>query len=185
MAHVLGYARVSTADQTADSQVDELRAAGAERVFIDKASGKLDGRPQLHEVLDRLLQGDTLMVWRLDRLGRSLRHLIDTVNDLADRRVGFRSLTESIDTTTPAGRLVFHLFASLAEFEASLVRERTMSGLAAARARGRNGGRPRSLTPDKLAVAQQLYDSRTKTIQQIADVVGVGRTTLYRHLQRT
>lgn len=151
---------------------------------MDKASGKLDARPQLHEVLDRLLPGDTLMVWRLDRLGRSLRHLIDTVNALSERQVGFRSLTENIDTTSPGGRLVFHIFGAIAEFEASLVRERTMAGLAAARAHGRNGGRPRVLTPATLEIAQQLYDAGGKTVDEIAGVVGVGRTTLYRHLTR-
>jgi DNA invertase Pin-like site-specific DNA recombinase len=133
-------------------------------------------------VLDHLRPGDTLVVWRLDRLGRNLRHLIATVTDLSAREVGFRSLTEGIDTTTPAGRLVFHVFGALAEFEAALIRERTTAGLAAARARGRTGGRPRAMTPDKLAVARQLYDGGEHTLGTIASIVEVSRSTLYRHL---
>jgi len=180
--HLLGYARVSTLDQNPDLQRDELKAAGCYRVITDKASGAIDTRPQLDKALDQLRPDDTLVVWRLDRLGRSLRHLIDTVTGLSDRGVGFRSLRESIDTTTPGGKLVFHLFGALAEFERDLIKERTNAGLAAARARGRVGGRPFVLTPDKLAVACQMYDTRTHTIEAIAKVVGVSRATLYRHL---
>ncbi len=155
MSHLLGYARVSTFDQNPDLQRDALKAAGCFRVFTDKASGTLDNRKELAKVLDQLRPGDTLVVWRLDRLGRSLRHLIETVTALADRKIGFRSLTENIDTTTSGGKLVFHLFGSLAEFERDLIRDRTMAGLTAARARGRIGGRPPALTPDKLAVAHR------------------------------
>jgi DNA invertase Pin-like site-specific DNA recombinase len=154
MGHLLGYARVSTTDQHPDLQVDALTQAGCYRVFTDCASGARTDRPQLTAVLDQLRPGDTLLVWKLDRLGRSLRHLVDTVTELADRGVGFRSLQESIDTTTPGGKLVFHVFAALAEFERDLVRERTTAGLAAARARGRIGGRPSVMTADKLAVAR-------------------------------
>ena len=142
----------------------------------------LDHRPKLEAVLDHLRPGDTLVVWRLDRLGRNLRHLIATVNDLAADGVGFKSLTEGIDTTTPAGRLTFHLFGALAEFERELIRERTAAGLAAARARGRSGGRPRAMTPEKLSVARQMYEGREHTLAAIGAVVGVSRSTLYRYL---
>ena len=146
MGHLLGYARVSTTDQRPGLQVDALERAGCYRVFTETASGARADRPVLAQVLDQLRPGDTLIVWKLDRLGRSLRHLVDVVTGLADRGVGFRSLQESIDTTTPGGKLVFHVFAALAEFERDLIRERTSAGLAAARARGRHGGRPSVMT---------------------------------------
>lgn len=179
---LIGYARVSTGDQNPDLQEDALKAAGCIRVFTDKASGTLDRRPHLDELLDFLRPGDVLTVWRLDRLGRSVRHLTETVNTLAARDVGFRSLTEGIDTTTPAGKLVFHIFAALAEFEREIIRERTNAGLAAARARGRKGGRHPKVTPAKLATARKLYDAREHTVAEIADIVGVARSTLYRAL---
>jgi DNA invertase Pin-like site-specific DNA recombinase len=182
MGDLLGYARVSTTEQKAHLQTDALKKAGCIRVWTDKASGSLDHRPKLEAVLDHLRPGDSLVVWRLDRLGRNLRHLIATVNDLAATGVGFQSLTEGIDTTTPSGRLTFHLFGALAEFERELIRERTTAGLAAARARGRNGGRPRAMTPEKLAVARQMYEGRGHTLAAIGAVVGVSRSTLYRHL---
>ncbi len=180
--HLIGYARVSTADQSADLQRDALTAAGCWRVYVDHASGALDERPQLAAALDQLHPGDALVVWRLDRLGRSLRHLIDTVGGLEAQGMGFRSLTECIDTTTSTGKLVFHIFAALAEFERALIKERTQAGLSAARARGRLGGRPTVLTPEKRAAAQAMYDSRQHTLAAIADAVGVSRATLYRHL---
>ncbi|MDQ2729410.1 MAG: recombinase family protein [Actinomycetota bacterium] len=182
MGDLLGYSRVSTTDQKADLQADALTVAGCVRVWTDKASGTLDRRPHLDQVLDHFRDGDTLVVWRLDRLGRSLRNLIATVNDLAAAGVGFRSLTEGIDTTTPAGLLVFHVFGALAQFEAALISERTAAGLAAARARGRTGGRPRAMTPEKLTVARQMYDSRQHTLDAIAATIEVSRSTLYRHL---
>jgi DNA invertase Pin-like site-specific DNA recombinase len=182
MGDLLGYARVSTTEQKAHLQTDALKAAGCVRVWTDKASGALDHRPQLDRVLDHLRHGDTLAVWRLDRLGRSLPHLIATVTDLAAHDVGFRSLTEGIDTTTSTGRLVFHVFGALAEFERELIRERTVAGLAAARARGRTGGRPRAMTPEKLAVARQMYDSKEHTLDTIAATIEVSRSTLYRYL---
>lgn len=154
-------------------------------MFTDKASGTLDNRKELAKVLDQLRPGDTLVVWRLDRLGRSLRHLIETVTALAERKIGFRSLTENIDTTTAGGKLVFHLFGSLAEFERDLIRDRTRAGLTAARARGRVGGRPPALTADKLAIAQQMHAGHKHTMDAIAKVVGVSRATLYRHLENT
>jgi DNA invertase Pin-like site-specific DNA recombinase len=182
MGSLLGYARVSTAEQNADLQTDELTAAGCWRVYVDHASGALDRRPQLDRVLEDLRPGDTLVVWRLDRLGRSLRHLIDTVTALDARDVGFRSLRESIDTTTPGGRLVFHVFAALAQCERELARDRTLAGLAAARARGRLGGRPSKLTPDQVREARRLYDDSELTVEQIGKVLGVSRTTIYRAL---
>jgi len=180
---LVGYARVSTQDQNADMQDDELLKAGCQRVFLDKASGATADRPQLTAALEYLREGDVLVVWRLDRLGRSLKHLVNVVADLEDRDVGFRSLHESIDTTTPAGKLIFHIFAALAEFERDLIRERTMSGLAAARARGRKGGRKPSLSPKKIQVARQMYARGDSTVAEIAKVLGVSRATIYRHLQ--
>lgn len=186
MGHLIGYARVSTLEQDAVLQVDELHQAGCLRVFTDHASGATADRPQLARALDHLRHGDTLVVWRLDRLGRSLPHLIQQIRALEDRDVGFRSLREHIDTTTPSGRLVFHMFGALAEFERDLIRERTQAGLAAARARGRHGGRPTVMTPEKLALARQLRDDRDnpKTAEQIAQLLGVSRTALYRGLRR-
>jgi DNA invertase Pin-like site-specific DNA recombinase len=179
---MLGYARVSTLEQDEALQVDALRSAGCAKVFVDKASGKLEHRPALDRLLEQLRPGDTLVVWRLDRLGRSLRHLIDTVQALHDQGVAFRSLTESIDTSTPGGKLIFHVFGALAEFERDLIRERTMAGLAAARARGRAGGRPTVWTPQKLKVARDMYQSREHDVASIARVVGVSRASVYRAL---
>src|SRR5215207_1851051 len=164
MGHLLGYARVSTTDQHPQRQVDALERAGCYRVFTETASGARTDRPVLEQLLDQLRPGDTLVVWKLDRLGRSLRHLVDIITGLADRGVGFCSLQEAIDTTTPGGKLVFHVFAALAEFERDLIRERTAAGLAAARARGRHGGRPSVLTDHKLQVAQEMYASGQYTV---------------------
>ena len=182
MGHLLGYARVSTFDQTPELQADELSAAGCYRIFTDHASGANTSRPALDEALDQLRPGDTLVVWRLDRLGRSLRNLIDLVGELDHRGVGFVSLTESIDTTTPGGKLIFHIFGALAEFERDLIRERTIAGLAAARARGRKGGRPTVWTPEKLKTARAMYDSREHDVATIARVLGVSRASVYRAL---
>jgi len=181
MGHLLGYARVSTAEQEPALQRDALLAAGCARVWVDVASGSRDDRPQLAAVLEQLLSGDTLVVWRLDRLGRSLRHLIDTVTALDERGVGFRSLQESIDTTTSGGRLVFHLFGALAEFERDLIRDRTLAGLEAARQRDR-GGRPTAMTPAKQRQAERMYVDETP-VSEIAAVLGVGRATVYRSLK--
>jgi DNA invertase Pin-like site-specific DNA recombinase len=178
-----GYGRVSTAEQNADLQRDALHAAGvdAARVFIDTASGALSSRPRLDELLALLRPGDTVVVWRLDRLGRSLAHLVATVTELGERGVGFVSLTEAIDTTTPAGRLLFGIMASLAQFERDLIQERTHAGLAAARARGRVGGRPAIMTAEKLAVARRMLDEgKPKSV--VAKTIGVSRPTLYAHL---
>src|SRR5215211_3297359 len=167
----IGYARVSTDEQTLNLQLDALAAAGCDRLCTDTASGAKADRPGLREALDHLRAGDTLVVWRLDRLGRSLRHLIETVTTLAQRGVGFKSLTESIDTTSPGGKLIFHIFGALAEFERDLIRERTRAGLTAARARGRKGGHPRvkSLTdPKQLAVAKRLYAAKDTTVDEMS-----------------
>jgi DNA invertase Pin-like site-specific DNA recombinase len=183
MGHLLGYARVSPGDQDAALQQDALTAAGCYRIFTDKASGSLESRPELTKVLDQLRPGDTLVVWRLDRLGRSIRHLIDQLAALEDRGIGFRSLQEAIDTTSSGGRLVFHVFAALAEFERDLIRERTNAGLQAARARGRTGGRPSLLTKEKLNTARRLYEQQDMTVAKIGEVLGVSRTTVYRALR--
>lgn len=177
---LIGYARVSTADQTLVSQEDDLRAAGCERIFSDVASGSKAARPGLHEALDHLRKGDTLVVWRLDRLGRSLAHLIETVGHLAKTHRGFRSLREQIDTTTPGGKLVFHLFGALAEFEREVIRERTKAGLSSARARGRTGGRPRSLDKQQAAMAATLLADRNGSVADICRTLGISRSTLYR-----
>jgi DNA invertase Pin-like site-specific DNA recombinase len=182
MNQILGYARVSTADQNPDLQVDELNAAGCHRIFVEHATGAQAERPQLGQALDHLRSGDTLVVWRLDRLARSLRDLINLVTTLEERGVGFRSLHERVDTTSPGGRLVFHLFGALAEFERDLIRERSLAGLAAARARGRNGGRPSVMTPAKIARARELYEERDLTVAEIAKTLGVSRASVYRHL---
>jgi DNA invertase Pin-like site-specific DNA recombinase len=182
---LVGYARVSTHEQETSLQQDALEAADCERIFADRASGALAERPELTRALEYARQGDTLVVWRLDRLGRSLRDLIETVTALGERGIGFRSLTESIDTTTPGGRLVFHVFAALAEFERDLIRERTQAGLSAARARGRRGGRPPAMSGEQVAVARAMYDSHEHTTAKIAAVLGVSRATLYRHLAST
>ena len=183
VSDLIGYARVSSNDQNLSLQLDALQEIGCSRIFEEKASGALDQRPELVRLLDHLREGDTVVVWRLDRLGRSLRHLIEVVGDLEARGVGFRSLTEGIDTSTAGGKLVFHLFGSLAEFERALIIERTKAGLAAARARGRKGGRPPKMTSEKLQVARSMYASREHTLASIAETVGVSRATLYRALK--
>jgi DNA invertase Pin-like site-specific DNA recombinase len=184
LGDLIGYARISTVDQSVDLQRDALEKAGCLRIFEDHGvSGALASRPQLDRALDHLRPGDLFVVWRLDRLGRSLRHLIETVRLLEERGVAFKSLTEAIDTSSPAGRLVFHVFGALAEFERELIRERTNAGLAAARARGRKGGRPKKMTPEKIAVAKEMYASRAHTLDAIAKTVGVSRATLYRSLR--
>jgi DNA invertase Pin-like site-specific DNA recombinase len=182
MSDLIGYARISTTDQDPALQLDALETAGCIKVFSDTASGSLDRRPELDRMLDQLRPGDTVVVWRLDRLGRSLKHLISLVENLESKSVGFRSLTESIDTTTAGGKLVFQIFGAMAEFERSIIRERTMAGLEAARARGRKGGRPTVMTPEKIKMARDLYDSKQYTVESIAKELGVSRKTIYRHL---
>ncbi len=179
---LIGYARVSTQDQNLDLQLDALDREGAEKVFTDTVSGAQAARPGLDEALSHLRSGDTLVVWKLDRLGRSLRHLIDTIQALSDRGIGFKSLQESIDTTTPGGKLVFHVFGALAEFERDLIRERTNAGLKAARARGRKGGRPKSLTDKQLKQAKVLIKDPSVSIGEICKTLKVSRSTLYRYV---
>jgi DNA invertase Pin-like site-specific DNA recombinase len=178
----VGYARVSTGDQNLDLQRDALK--DYDKVFTDQMSGGRDDRPGLAEALEYVRAGDTLVVWRLDRLGRSLSHLIETTTRLEQRGVRFKSLQEGIDTTTSGGKLVFHIFGALAEFERSLIRERTDAGLKAARARGRNGGRPKKLNPRKLAVAESLLKDTGLSVKEVAEQVGIARSTLYTYLER-
>ncbi len=184
MTQLLGYARVSTADQAPELQLDELRAAGCERIWTDHATGTRGERPQLARVLEHMRSGDTVVVWRLDRLARSLSDLIALGRRLEQAGVGLRSLREQIDTTTPGGRLVFHVFGALAEFEADLIRERTNAGLAAARARGRRGGRKPALTPAKINAARQMHAARQHTVNEIAQALGVSRASVYRALAK-
>ena len=164
----IGYARVSTQDQNPQLQLDALKTADCERSFVERASGAQRERPELQAALEYIREGDTLVVWKLDRLARSLKQLIETVESLETRKIGFRSLTENIDTTTPGGRLTFHLFAALAEFERSIIKERTTAGLAAARARGRKGGRPPSLNAKDLAAAKALLSDPEITVEEVA-----------------
>lgn len=174
----VGYARVSTADQDPALQLDALRAAGCAKVFEDRASGARADRPGLRAALEYAREGGVLVTWKLDRLGRSLPHLIETVAGLERRGVGFRSLTEAIDTTTPGGRLVFHLFAALGQFERDLIRERTRAGLAAAAARGRTGGRRPVVTDEKLRRARALI-AKGLSVRDAAVRLRVGKTALY------
>ena len=179
----IGYARVSTADQDLAPQLDVLRAKGCEPIYSEHASGKHADRPELAQAMKALRAGDTLVVWRLDRLGRSLPDLIATVNELASRGIAFESVTEAIDTTTASGKLVFNIFASLADFERHLIGERTRAGLAAGRARGRMGGRPPALTSRQLREARLLLTDPEATVTAVAERYGVSRTTLYKGLR--
>lgn len=179
---LVGYARVSTADQSPDLQLDALKAAGCEKVFVEKASGAQRDRPELDAAMAYARQGDALVVWKLDRLARSVKQLVETVEDLEGRGIGFRSLTEAIDTTTAGGKLVFHIFGALAEFERAIIRERTRAGLDAAALRGRKGGRPSKLSADDLKVAKALLADSSISVNEVARRVGVSPATLYRHL---
>jgi DNA invertase Pin-like site-specific DNA recombinase len=180
---LIGYARVSTQDQTLALQKDALEKLGCNKIFTDTASGAKAERIGLEEALEYVREGDTLVVWRLDRLGRSLKHLIETITELNNRKIGFKSIQESIDTTTSGGKLIFHIFGALAEFERDIIRERTQAGLTAARARGRLGGRPKSLTGKKTAMAQALYNDKNNTIDEICKTLNISRATLYRYIK--
>jgi DNA invertase Pin-like site-specific DNA recombinase len=180
---LIGYSRVSTHEQTLNLQQDALQKAGCTKIFTDTASGAKAERKGLDEALNYVRKGDTLAVWRLDRLGRSLPHLIATMTDLEERGIGFKSLTENIDTTTSGGKLIFHIFGALAEFERNLIKERARAGLVAARARGRKGGRPKALTGKQLSIAQDLYEKR-HPIAEICRTLKISRATLYRALSR-
>ena len=178
----IGYARVSTTEQSLDLQTDALHAAGCEHVFTDTASGAKAERPGLEQALSHAREGDVLVVWRLDRFGRSFKDLVARIEELAERGVGFKSLQESIDTTSAGGRLVFHVFGALAEFERELIRERTMAGLASARARGRKGGRPPAMDERKVKLASKLMRDPAVSVDEVCEAVGVSKSTLYRHV---
>ena len=179
---LIGYARVSTYDQTLHLQQDALSKAGCSKIFTDTASGAKAERKGLEEALSYIRGGDTFVVWRLDRLGRSLRDLIATMTMFEERGIGFKSLTENIDTTTSGGKLIFHIFAALAEFERNLIRERTQAGLTAARERGRIGGRPKALTAKQLGIARDLYEKR-RPIAEICRTLKISKATLHRALK--
>src|SRR5258708_5246551 len=180
----IGYGRVSKHEQSEDLQIDALKKAGCEKWFTDKITGSKFERKGLEEALAYVRPGDTFVVWKLDRAGRSLKHLIDLLNKLKERGIDFISLTEKIDTTTPGGKLIFHMMGALAEFERDLIRERTNAGLEAARARGRKGGRPKVLrTPAKVAMVLSAYHDKKHSIDEICRTFGVSRSTLFRYVR--
>ena len=180
---LIGYARVSTGDQSLILQIDALEEAGCDRVFQDQVSGIVNTRPNLNQALNFARSGDTLVVWRLDRLSRSLRDLIETVTLLESQGVQLKSLHESIDTASSSGKLIFHLFGALAEFERNLIKERTLAGLQAARARGRKGGRPPSLDAEKRKLAAKLYNDKNYSVNQVCQVMGISKPTLYKYVR--
>src|SRR5260370_35700028 len=180
---LIGYARVSTLEQTLDLQKDALTKAECSKIFTDTISGAKTERKGLDEALSFLREGDTLVVWKLDRLGRSLNHLIEIITALESKKIGFKSLTESIDTTTPGGKLIFHIFGALAQFERDLIRERTNAGLAAARARGKKGGKPKALDQKNTQLPRQLYKDENQTIDYILKILNIGKTTFYRYFR--
>lgn len=182
----IGYARVSTKDQSLNLQQDALEEAGCEKIYSEQIGGAKTDRPQLDEMIGHLRKGDVVVVWKLDRLGRSLRDLVNLISKLQDMEVGFQSLQDNIDTTTPAGKLTFHLFAALAEFERDIISSRTKAGLEAARARGRKGGRPKGLSlkaQDKARLAESLYKEKERSIDKICDHLEISKPTLYRYLR--
>ncbi len=178
---LIGYARVSTLDQNLDLQINALKAAGCENIFTEKASGAQRERPELKAALSYMRNGDTLIVWKLDRLARSIKQLMETIEDLEQRSIGFKSLTECMDTTTSGGKLIFHIFASLAEFERSLIKERTRAGLASAKLLGKVGGRPKSLNAHDLKIAKTLLTDPSITFSEVAERIKVNVSTLYRY----
>lgn len=180
---LIGYARVSTVDQNLALQEDALKQVGCKKIFSEVASGVKDDRIQLSEALKHCREGDTFVVWKLDRLGRSLSHLIETVNSLKEQGIDFKSIQENIDTTTSGGRFAFHIFSSMAQFERDLIRERTQAGLSAARRRGRVGGRPRVLNDKQIELAKKLHADASKSIKDICEVLNVKRSTLYKYLK--
>jgi DNA invertase Pin-like site-specific DNA recombinase len=179
----VGYARVSTDDQNLNLQRGALKHAGCEQLFEDQLIGAKAERPDLQQALQYARAGDTLVVWRLDRLSRSLKDLIEMVTLLESKGIGLKSLHEAIDTSSSSGKLIFHIFGALAEFERNLIRERTQAGLQAARARGRKGGRPKALNKDKQALAVKLYDERKHTVDQICEMMGISKPTLYKYIE--
>lgn len=181
---LIGYARVSTHDQNLDLQKDALIQAGCKRIFTDVVSGSTSSHSGLDEALDYVREGDTLVVWKLDRLGRSLKHLIETINILNEEGIAFRSLQENMDTSTSGGKLIFHVFGALAEFEREMIQERTQAGLSAARARGRLGGRPKVMDTTQVSMAKSLMKDPNYSTEDICNTLGVSRATLYRYLQK-
>jgi DNA invertase Pin-like site-specific DNA recombinase len=179
----IGYARVSTHNQNLDLQLDELKKAGCEKVYQDQVSGMKEKREELTKLKEQLKAGDIVVVWKLDRLGRSLKDLVQTVKDFEDMGVGLRSLTENIDTTSNTGKLIFHIFASLAEFERELIIERTFAGLSSARARGRTGGRPKKITPEKIIQMRAMHKDTKIEISEMCKTFGIARNTLYKYLE--
>ena len=179
----IGYARVSTQDQNLSLQKDALKKAGCEKIIVDTASGKSETRAGLEKLREVTRKGDVIVVWRLDRLGRSLRHLVDVMTELEKAGIGFQSLQEEINTTTSGGKLVFHIFAALAEFERNLIKERTQAGLQAARARGRQGGRPKRLSPQQRALAVDLFRQKKHSIGEICSMLGITKPTLYAYVR--
>jgi DNA invertase Pin-like site-specific DNA recombinase len=182
---LIGYARLSTTDQTLALQQDALTTAGCERIFTETASGAQTDRPGLSEALSHLREGDILVVWKLDRLGRSLKDLITRITELQNKDIGFKSLTEQVDTTTSGGKLIFHIFGALAEFERDIIRERTKAGLIAARARGKKGGRRPNLTPKEIALVRKLYEDKQTPVADICRMFKVSRMTLGRYVKRS
>jgi DNA invertase Pin-like site-specific DNA recombinase len=180
----IGYARISTADQQLHMQQDALKEAGCEKIFHDVASGVKTSRPGLEETMKHLRKGDILVVWKLDRLGRSIQHLIQTVKGLSQRNIGFKSIQENIDTTTSGGKLIFHIFSALAEFERDIIQERTKAGLKAARARGRLGGRPPSLNSKQIEKMLARYHEQKLTVAEICKIFGISRPSFYNYLKK-
>jgi DNA invertase Pin-like site-specific DNA recombinase len=179
----IGYARVSTLDQNLDLQIDALEKANCNRIFQEKVTGAKLERQKLLEAIDYARPNDVIVVWKLDRLGRSLKDLFTIMSDLGSRQIGLKSLHENIDTTTPTGKLVFHIFASLAEFEKDIIRERTNAGLTAARARGRSGGRPKSLTEKQINLLKTLYEDKSTPVVEIAKMLNISKKTIYNYLK--
>lgn len=182
----IGYARVSTKDQSLSMQVDALKKAGCDQIHEEIASGAKTARPVLEEIMRNIREGDTLVIWKLDRLGRNLAHLIHLTNKLIEKKIGLISLNDPIDTSTAQGRMVFGIFATLAEFERELIRERTQAGLKSARARGRKGGRPKGMSQsaiEKAAIAEALYKNGTIPVKKIAEQLDISKTTLYLYLR--
>src|SRR5215212_2856211 len=181
---LVGYARVSTTDQTLALQHDALTSAGCTKIYTDTASGAQTERKGLLEAIFYVRTGDTLVVWKLDRLGRSFKDLISRITELNDRKIGFKSLTENIDTTTSGGKLIFHIFGALAEFERDIIKERTNAGLEAATARGKLGGRPKALSPEKIKLARRLYADTSTSVREICKMLGISRHTLQRYVKK-
>lgn len=180
MSKHIGYARVSTSEQNLNLQLDALNKYNCVKIFSDHISGTKQKRPELDNLFEYIRPGDILVVWRLDRLARSLRHLIDLTHQLEEKNIQLISVTEKIDTTSSTGRFIFHMFASLAEFERNLIRDRVMAGLSSARARGRKGGRPRTITDEMIKTAQELWNSRAVSVAKICESVGMSKRSFYK-----